>query len=302
MSIVFYSMGSRCGYCVKAETLLKPQIQSGEIVKKPASEAGGKFNGFPAFESKKTGKTSMGCPNSYEHLAKKLGHTEGYSSGKSGDHHNPYHYNAMPIRVGSDLCSPCLENGPFDLDGGGNLVARSGMTHEQCVTARAKCPLCDQGSDPCAPAPKPKPPSGPSGADAAKKCNSNPNPNPNEGVDQCCANQCNNDPQCIADCVQIVEGHGGGGNGGGGGGGGGNGGGGGGGGGGNGGGGRGRGGGGSGSNGKDKEENKGEENKGEGKKKGISRMEIALIGTAIVGLLGLIGFLAYLAKTNRTKK
>ena len=45
-----------------------------------------------------------------------------------------------------------------------------------------------------------------------------------------------------------------------------------------------------------------EENKGEGKKKGISRMEIALIGTAIVGLLGLIGFLAYLAKTNRTKK
>tara|TARA_B100001063_G_scaffold238439_1_gene260622 strand:+ start:287 stop:1036 length:750 start_codon:yes stop_codon:yes gene_type:complete len=78
MSIIFYSMGSRCGYCVKAEALLRPQIENGEIVKKPVSEAGGKFNGFPAFESKKTGKTSMGCPKSYEHLTKKLGHVEHY--------------------------------------------------------------------------------------------------------------------------------------------------------------------------------------------------------------------------------
>ena len=83
MSIIFYSMGSACGFCVKAEALLKPQIHSGEVVKKSASEAGGKFNGFPAFESTKTGKTHTGLPKSYEQLAKKLGHTnEGYTDGE----------------------------------------------------------------------------------------------------------------------------------------------------------------------------------------------------------------------------
>jgi hypothetical protein len=96
MSIVFYSMGSRCGFCVKAESLLEPQIKSGKIVKKPASEANGKFNGFPAFVSEKTGKTHMGLPKSYDQLAKKLGHTEHYHSD------NPYNYNAMPMmRVGA---------------------------------------------------------------------------------------------------------------------------------------------------------------------------------------------------------
>jgi hypothetical protein len=75
MSITFYSMGKLCGYCIKAEELLKPQIASGEIVKKDASEApGGLFTGFPAFNSPKTGKTHMGLPESYEALAKKLGH------------------------------------------------------------------------------------------------------------------------------------------------------------------------------------------------------------------------------------
>ncbi len=79
MTIIFYSMGSACGFCVKAESLLKPHIQNGNIIKKSASEAKGKFNGFPAFESTKTKKTSTGLPKSYEDLANKLGHTsEGF--------------------------------------------------------------------------------------------------------------------------------------------------------------------------------------------------------------------------------
>lgn len=87
-------MGKRCGFCVKAEALLAPQIASGDIVKKPASEAKGKFNGFPAFEY--NGKTHTGCPQSFEHLSKKLGYS------KERYHHpghNPYGYNAMPVRA-----------------------------------------------------------------------------------------------------------------------------------------------------------------------------------------------------------
>ena len=215
MPIIFYSMGSACGFCVKAESMLKPQIDSGEVVKKSASEAGGKFNGFPAFESTETGKTHTGLPQSYEQLAKKLGHAEHYSHSQGKGHHNPYNYNAMPVRAPADECSPCIP--PFSLDGGGNLVKPPGMSHKQCVSARKKCPGCDQGSDPCAHAPKPKPPSGPDPNLAASHCKYN--PNPNQGVDQCCAKYCNKDQQCIADCVQIVQGHegGGGGHGGGGG-------------------------------------------------------------------------------------
>jgi len=81
-------MGSACGFCVKAESLLKSQLASGQVVKKSASEAGGKFNGFPAFESIETGKTHTGLPQSYEQLAKKLGHAEHYSRAQVKGHHN----------------------------------------------------------------------------------------------------------------------------------------------------------------------------------------------------------------------
>ena len=78
--IIFYSMPG-CGYCVKAEQLLKKQIQDGTVIKKSASEANGQFNGFPAFVSTKTGKSHTGLPPSYNHLTKKLGHH---------DHHEKY--------------------------------------------------------------------------------------------------------------------------------------------------------------------------------------------------------------------
>ena len=71
--IEFYHMET-CGYCKKAKELLKPHIELGHIVVKDASEANGRFQGFPAFNSPKTGKTHMGLPESYEALAKKLGH------------------------------------------------------------------------------------------------------------------------------------------------------------------------------------------------------------------------------------
>jgi len=69
--IIFYSMGARCGHCVAAENALKEQIDSGKIIKKDASEANGKFQGFPAFEC--DGKTHMGGVPSYETLLEKLG-------------------------------------------------------------------------------------------------------------------------------------------------------------------------------------------------------------------------------------
>jgi hypothetical protein len=90
MSITFYSMGAGCGFCVKAEQMLAPQIKSGVIVKRNASEAPqGKFQGFPAFEY--NGATHMGLPKSFEELAGKLNFTqENY-----GVSHNPFRYNAM---------------------------------------------------------------------------------------------------------------------------------------------------------------------------------------------------------------
>lgn len=192
-------MGSACGFCVKAESMLKPQIDSGEVVKKSASEADGKFNGFPAFESSETGKTHTGLPQSYEQLAKKLGHAEHYRHSQGKGHHNPYNYNAMPVRAPADECSPCIP--PFSLDGGGNLVKPPGMSHKQCVSARKKCPGCDMDSDPCAPAPKPKPPSGPGSSPAYRdQCN---NKSPSD-LPSCCAKACNNNTQsaCYMECEE----------------------------------------------------------------------------------------------------
>ena len=73
MPIIFYSMGPRCGFCTKAEQMLHKHIASGKIIKKDASEANGKFSGFPSFICTETGKTHSGLPSSPEELYQKLG-------------------------------------------------------------------------------------------------------------------------------------------------------------------------------------------------------------------------------------
>ena len=69
-----------CGFCRKAKELLKNQIESGEIVLKDADESGGKYQGFPAFESLKNGKSHLGLPKSYNELLEKLEVVENYHS------------------------------------------------------------------------------------------------------------------------------------------------------------------------------------------------------------------------------
>jgi hypothetical protein len=77
MTIIFFSMGDNCGFCVKAEKLLKQLIDSGKIHKKSHSEANGKFSGFPAFLNTANGNTHTGLPSSAESLFEKLGYRDG---------------------------------------------------------------------------------------------------------------------------------------------------------------------------------------------------------------------------------
>ena len=76
MSLIFFSMGNSCGYCVKAENLLKKHIHCGKIIKKPHTDANGKFSGFPAFLNTANGKTHTGLPSSAESLFEKLGYRD----------------------------------------------------------------------------------------------------------------------------------------------------------------------------------------------------------------------------------
>lgn len=96
-TITFYSMGSSCGFCVQAEKILKQQIIEGTIIVKPASDANGKFAGYPSFESSQSGKTSSGCPKSYEHLKQLLDHTE--------NKENYQHNNLQISHVANKCCS-----------------------------------------------------------------------------------------------------------------------------------------------------------------------------------------------------
>lgn len=73
MPIIFYSMGSTCGFCIKAEQMLHKDIANGKIIKKDAREANGKFQGFPSFICTETGKTHSGLPSSPDELYRKLG-------------------------------------------------------------------------------------------------------------------------------------------------------------------------------------------------------------------------------------
>jgi len=100
-TITFYSMGNNCGFCVKAEKLLKQQISEGTIIVKPASEANGKFSGFPSFESSQSGKTHSGCPKSYEDLKQLLDHTENKEN---------YQHNNLQI---SDVAKKCCSGLKF---------------------------------------------------------------------------------------------------------------------------------------------------------------------------------------------
>lgn len=99
--ITFYSMGELCGFCVKAEKILKQQISEGTIIVKPASEANGKFSGFPSFESSQSGKTHSGCPKSYEHLKQLLKHTENKEN---------YQHNNLQV---SDIAKKCCSDLKF---------------------------------------------------------------------------------------------------------------------------------------------------------------------------------------------
>ena len=72
MTIIFFSM-NKCGFCDKAEKLLKPYIDNGKIHKKSHTEANGKFSGFPAFLNTANGNTHTGLPSSAESLFQKLG-------------------------------------------------------------------------------------------------------------------------------------------------------------------------------------------------------------------------------------
>ena len=69
-------MGNSCGYGVKAENLLKKHIHCGKIIKKPHTDANGKFSGFPAFLNTANGKTHTGLPSSAESLFEKLGYKD----------------------------------------------------------------------------------------------------------------------------------------------------------------------------------------------------------------------------------
>ena len=77
MPLIFFSMGNSCGYCVKAENLLKKHIHCGKIIKKPHTDANGKFSGFPAFLNTANGNTHTGLPSSAESLFEKLGYRDG---------------------------------------------------------------------------------------------------------------------------------------------------------------------------------------------------------------------------------
>ena len=85
MTIIFFSMGDNCGFCVKAEKLLKQLIDSGKIHKKSHSEANGKFSGFPAFLNTANGNTHTGLPSSAESLFEKLGYRDGAGMGDDPD-------------------------------------------------------------------------------------------------------------------------------------------------------------------------------------------------------------------------
>jgi len=91
MTIIFYSMGKKCGFCVKAEKLLENEINNGSIVVKPASASNGKFRGYPSFENPSNGLTHSGLPPSVDYLYNKLKKDEGTHEVKRGTNYGKNH-------------------------------------------------------------------------------------------------------------------------------------------------------------------------------------------------------------------
>ena len=91
MTIIFYSMGKKCGFCVKAEKLLENEINNGSIVVKPASASNGKFRGYPSFENPSNGLTHSGLPPSVDYLYNKLKKDEGTHEVKRGTNYGKKH-------------------------------------------------------------------------------------------------------------------------------------------------------------------------------------------------------------------
>jgi hypothetical protein len=72
MSINFYSMGERCGYCVKAKQLLQNEINKGEVIELSASQAPQGVTGFPYFNNPANGLSHTGYPGDKQTLYNKL--------------------------------------------------------------------------------------------------------------------------------------------------------------------------------------------------------------------------------------
>jgi len=99
-------MGTKCTYCVKAENILKDKIKDGTIIVKPASEANGKFGGFPSFDSSQSDKTHSGCPSSYQHLLELLEHKE---NKENKENKEKYQYNNLRISNTAKKCCSGLK-------------------------------------------------------------------------------------------------------------------------------------------------------------------------------------------------
>lgn len=76
MPITFYTMGNRCGFCVRAEKMFAAEIENGEIIIISASKAPSHIKGFPTFMHKD--KTHSGLPSSKEELYAKLEYSAEY--------------------------------------------------------------------------------------------------------------------------------------------------------------------------------------------------------------------------------
>ena len=71
MSITFYNMHA-CGFCQQAKKMFAAEIESGEMIVKPSSEAPPDVKGFPTFVAK-NGTKHSGLTKTKQELYSKLG-------------------------------------------------------------------------------------------------------------------------------------------------------------------------------------------------------------------------------------
>jgi glutaredoxin len=94
MTITFYNMKG-CGYCRKADELFKNEISSGEMIKRPSSDAPKGVKGFPHFINDVNGKEYSGLPKDYNSLIKAIGEKS-------------YPPNALVIFYSMNNCGHCI--------------------------------------------------------------------------------------------------------------------------------------------------------------------------------------------------